>query len=258
MGELERKLELAVNAHHRRVIVVTDGVFSMRGDHAPLDRVMQLARAFDDSLPEGAIVLVDDSHGVGAFGRAGRGTEEYTRSAPADLLVATLGKALGVNGGYLVADETIVRYLRETSPFYVYSNPITPPEAAAACTAIDLLDHPDGVALLDHLRAMAARFRSGLTSLGFETLPASTRSSHCCCATARGPRRWSRTSEGTASLPPAFATPSCRKVTRRSAFRSVPIILRRTLMMRSASSAASERRVSVGRGYGLPVRSTVR
>jgi glycine C-acetyltransferase len=171
MGELERKLELAVNAHHRRVIVVTDGVFSMRGDHAPLDRVMQLAQAFDDSLPEGAIVLVDDSHGVGAFGRAGRGTEEYTRSAPADLLVATLGKALGVNGGYLVADETIVRYLRETSPFYVYSNPITPPEAAAACTAIDLLDHPGGVALLDHLRAMAARFRAGLTRLGFETLP---------------------------------------------------------------------------------------
>jgi glycine C-acetyltransferase len=170
MGELERSLDVASKAC-RRAIVVTDGVFSMRGDHAPLDRIMALARAFDDALPEGAVVLVDDSHGVGAFGRTGRGTEEYTSSAPADLLVATLGKAFGVNGGYLVADETTIRYLREVSPFYVYSNPITPSEAAAAHKAVDLLDHPDGIALLDHLRATTARFRTGLQRLGFETLP---------------------------------------------------------------------------------------
>jgi len=116
-------------------------------------------------------VVVDDSHGVGAFGATGRGTEEYTDSAPTDLLVATLGKAFGVNGGYVVADETIIRYLRETSPFYIYSNPITPAEAAAALRAIDILDSPVGSALLTHLRAMTARFRAGVLKLGFETLP---------------------------------------------------------------------------------------
>lgn len=170
MGELERSLERA-SERCRRALVITDGVFSMRGDHAPLDRIMELARAFDGALEEGVIVVVDDSHGVGAFGATGRGTEEHTGSAPADLLVATLGKAFGVNGGYVVAGDTVVRYLRETSPFYIYSNPITPPEAAAAGAAVDLVDSPVGVAMLDHLRAMTARFRTGLIRLGLETLP---------------------------------------------------------------------------------------
>jgi glycine C-acetyltransferase len=114
MGELERRLEMAAKGC-ARAIVVTDGVFSMRGDHAPLDRVMALARRYDSAFTEGAIVVVDDSHGVGAFGPSGRGAEEYTCSAPADLLVATLGKAFGVNGGYVVAEQIVIRYLRETS-----------------------------------------------------------------------------------------------------------------------------------------------
>jgi len=170
MGELERALEASTKTC-RRAIVVTDGIFSMRGDHAPLDRVMGLARAYDAGFAENAIVAVDDSHGVGAFGETGRGTEEYTDAPPADLLVATLGKAFGVNGGYVVADETIIRYLRETSPFYIYSNPITPAEAAAAHKAVDLLDGPVGKALLNHLHSMTVRFKDGLTRLGFETLP---------------------------------------------------------------------------------------
>jgi glycine C-acetyltransferase len=170
MGELERRLEQAAKAS-ARAIIVTDGIFSMRGDHAPLDRIMALARKFDSAFAENVIVVVDDSHGVGAFGRTGRGTEEYAGSPPADLLVATLGKAFGVNGGYVVAGDTIIKYLRETSPFYIYSNPITPAEAAAAGAAVDALDSPAGVALVADLRAMAARFRTGLASLGFETLP---------------------------------------------------------------------------------------
>jgi len=131
MGELERRLETAAKSC-ARAIMVTDGVFSMRGDHAPLDRIMALARGYDSAFAEGAIVVVDDSHGVGAFGPSGRGSEEFTGSPQADLLVATLGKAFGVNGGYVVAEEIVIRYLRETSPFYIYSNPITPAEAAAA------------------------------------------------------------------------------------------------------------------------------
>jgi glycine C-acetyltransferase len=170
LGELERALVSAAKTC-TRAIVVTDGIFSMRGDHAPLDRIMSLARAHDRAFAENAIVVVDDSHGVGAFGATGRGTEEYTGAPPADLLVGTLGKAFGVNGGYVVADHTIVRFLRETSPFYIYSNPITPPEAAAALRAVDLVDSPAGTALLTHLRAMTARFKEGLIRLGLETLP---------------------------------------------------------------------------------------
>ncbi|HKO08871.1 MAG TPA: pyridoxal phosphate-dependent aminotransferase family protein [Alphaproteobacteria bacterium] len=170
MGELERRLE-AASKNCARAIIMTDGIFSMRGDHAPLDRIMTLARAHDGAFAENAIVLVDDSHGVGAFGRTGRGTEEYTTSGPADLLVGTLGKAVGVNGGYVVAEDAVIRYLRETSPFYIYSNPITPAEAAAAHAAIDILDSPAGIALLAHLRAMTARFKAGLVKLRLETLP---------------------------------------------------------------------------------------
>jgi glycine C-acetyltransferase len=170
MGELERSLETAAKTCVR-AIIVTDGIFSMRGDHAPLDRIMTLTRAYDDGFAENVIVVLDDSHGIGAFGVTGRGTEEHTNSGPADLLVATLGKAFGVNGGYVVAEETIIRYLRETSPFYIYSNPITPAEAAAAHKAVDILDSPAGATLLMHLRAMTARFKAGLIRRDFETLP---------------------------------------------------------------------------------------
>jgi len=170
MGELEQALAAAAKAC-ARAIIVTDGIFSMRGDHAPLDRIMDLARAHDGAFAEGAIVMVDDSHGVGAFGATGRGTEEYTHAPPCDLLVGTLGKAFGVNGGYVAADATIIRYLRETAATYIYSNPITPAEAAAAQRAVDLVDSPAGADMLAHLRAMTARFKDGLRRLGFETLP---------------------------------------------------------------------------------------
>ena len=161
---------LADAASARRSIVVTDGVFSMRGDHAPLDRIMATSEQHDHRYPENVVVVVDDSHGVGAFGATGRGTEEVT-GARADVLVGTLGKAFGVNGGYVVGSRHLVDYLRETASTYVYSNPITPAEAAAAHAAVDLLDSSTGLELLERLRAMTARFRSGLVELGFETIP---------------------------------------------------------------------------------------
>ena len=154
----------------RRAVIVTDGVFSMRGDHAPLDRIMAMSHDHDPRYPENAVVLVDDSHGVGAFGATGRGTEEVT-GARADILVGTLGKAFGVNGGYVVGSRSLIDHLRETAATYVYSNPITPAEAAAAHAAVDLLDSPAGVELLDRLRALTGRFRSGLADLGYETIP---------------------------------------------------------------------------------------
>jgi glycine C-acetyltransferase len=153
-----------------RAIVVTDGVFSMRGDHAPLHKLAALVRECDPMFAENVLLVVDDSHGVGAFGRTGRGTEEITGSGAVDVLVGTLGKAFGVNGGYVVARADIVDYLRETSPLYIYSNPITPAEAEAALVAVDRVDSVEGVATLDHLRAMTTRFREGLTRLGWETV----------------------------------------------------------------------------------------
>lgn len=153
-----------------RAIVVTDGVFSMRGDHAPLAEVLALSRKHDAAFPENVVVVVDDSHGVGAFGDSGRGTEEHTGSGPADLLIGTLGKALGVNGGYVCGGASMIAYLRESSPFYVYSNPITPGEAAAAAKAVDILDSDRGLDLLRHLRVMTRRFADGVVSLGFAVI----------------------------------------------------------------------------------------
>jgi glycine C-acetyltransferase len=165
---LETALEQASDVC-RRVLVVTDGVFSMRGDFAPLDRIVALAQAWDARFPENAVVMVDDSHGVGALGETGRGTEEVT-GAQADVLVATLGKALGVNGGYVAGGRALIEHLREVAPFYVYSNPVTPGEAAGATAALDLLAGETGRALLAHLRAMTTRFERGVVALGYETI----------------------------------------------------------------------------------------
>lgn len=154
----------------RRVLVVTDGVFSMRGDFADLRSVAEVAARHDGSFPENVVVVVDDSHGVGAFGPSGRGTEEVT-GGRADVLIGTLGKAFGVNGGYVAASETITTFLREKGPMYVYSNPITPGEAAAAEMSLSILDSPEGTELLVNLSTLTARFEEGLVQAGFETIP---------------------------------------------------------------------------------------
>ena len=169
LAGLESALESAAGTC-RRALVVTDGVFSMRGDHAPLDAINDLARRFDERFAQNVVVVVDDSHGVGALGETGRGSEELC-GARADILVATLGKAFGVNGGYVVGSAVLVEYLREVAPFYVYSNPITPAEAASASKALELLDGPCGRGLLAQLREMTSRFERGLTDLGYETIP---------------------------------------------------------------------------------------
>jgi glycine C-acetyltransferase len=171
MAGLQQALEDASTKDAARAIVVTDGIFSMRGDHAPLAELMSIAERYDERFAENVIVVVDDSHGVGAFGATGRGTEEYTSAPPADVLVGTLGKAFGVNGGYVASREAVVRFLRETAPMYIYSNPITPAEASAALKAVELLDSASGRALLERLRALTRQFEEGLVRLGFEVIP---------------------------------------------------------------------------------------
>jgi glycine C-acetyltransferase len=170
VAECEARLEEAAGKGCRRALVVTDGIFSMRGDCAPLVELQALCRRYDDRFPENAVLVVDDSHGVGAYGRTGRGSEEATGAGPVDVLIGTLGKAFGVNGGYVVGSARLRDFLRERAATYIYSNPITPAEAAAALAALGLVDSPEGIELLVHLRAMTERFADGLVRLGFETL----------------------------------------------------------------------------------------
>ena len=171
---LEQELARAASTENaRRAVVVTDGIFSMRGDHAPLAEIYEVCRKYDERFAENVVLVVDDSHGVGAFGASGRGTEEYTGLAPGavDVLIGTLGKAFGVNGGYVTSSNAVISYLRETSPMYIYSNPITVGEAAAALRSLDILESEEGRALLERLRTLTRRFEEGLVRLGFEIIP---------------------------------------------------------------------------------------
>jgi len=167
--DFEKQLKASIGKG-KRALVVTDGIFSMRGDHALLKELVEIARKYDDQFDEGVITLIDDSHGVGVFGKTGRGTEEYT-GGKVDIVVGTLGKAFGVNGGYVVSNAKIIDFLRETAPMYIYSNPITVSEASAALKSIEILDSPEGLKILEHLCAMTKKFEKGLIDLGFETIP---------------------------------------------------------------------------------------
>jgi glycine C-acetyltransferase len=135
-----------------------------------MKEIMEVCARHDADYEENIVCIVDDSHGVGAFGLTGRGTEEYTGSR-ADVLVGTLGKAFGVNGGYVAASAEVVRFLRESSQMYIYSNPITVGEAAAALAAVRIVAGPEGRVLLDRLRALTRRFEAGLERIGIETIP---------------------------------------------------------------------------------------
>lgn len=169
MNELKTKID-ECTGNCKRLIMVTDGIFSMRGDYPDLKELMNLVRKYNEKFDEGVFAVVDDSHGVGAYGKTGRGTCEITGEGNVDIIISTLGKALGVNGGYVVTSARIVEYLRETAPFYIYSNPITPSEASAAIKALEILDSPLGLEMLNCLKEMTNYFKKGLVNLGYETI----------------------------------------------------------------------------------------
>ena len=168
MADLEIKIK-EWSGKAKRALVVTDGIFSMRGDNAPLKEFAELCEKYDDQFEEGLISIIDDSHGVGGFGPTGRGTEEYC-GANVNVIIGTLGKGFGVNGGYVVTSKAITEYLRQTAPMYIYSNPITIGETAAALKALEILDSSEGLTLLKHLRKMTKRFEAGLHANGYETI----------------------------------------------------------------------------------------
>ncbi len=114
--------------------------------------------------------MVDDSHGIGAFGDTGRGTSEFTGATP-DVIVGTFGKAFGVNGGFVAASETIVEAIRQKSDTYIYTNPLGVADCAAALKAVDIADGPEGQERLRVLHERTKQFRDGIDALGLESIP---------------------------------------------------------------------------------------
>lgn len=165
MADLEARLKEARAAGARHVLITTDGVFSMDGVIADLDRICDLAEQYD------ALVHFDDSHATGFVGERGRGTHEHRGCMErVDIATGTLGKALGgAGGGYTCARREIVDWLRQRSRPYLFSNTVSPPVVAGALEALRLLE--DSGALRERLQRNARRFREGMTEQGFELLP---------------------------------------------------------------------------------------
>jgi glycine C-acetyltransferase len=151
----------------KRVLVVTDGVFSMLGEYQDLKAIRAVTDEFDAQYEQGIMLVVDDAHGIAAFGETGRGAEEVS-GAKADVLVGTFGKGLGADGGYVVADQVVIDYLRESAATYIYSNSISPGTAGAALAAVELLDQADGKKLLEQSRHNLAFFKELMKSAGLQ------------------------------------------------------------------------------------------
>jgi len=162
MADLDAKLD-AVNGA-RRIFIVTDGVFSMEGDIAPLPDIIALAKK------HGASIILDDSHGTGVMGKHGRGTaDHFGVEGQIDIITGTLGKALGgAAGGYVAGSKTVVDYLMQVSRPQLFSNALPATIAASAGKAIDILNNePQRVA---RLHDITRNLRAGLKARGFKPL----------------------------------------------------------------------------------------
>jgi glycine C-acetyltransferase len=159
MQDLEAQLK--VTSEFTVKLIATDGVFSMDGDYAPLDRICDLADRYE------AIVMVDDSHATGFVGSYGRGTpEHFGVSDRVDIITSTLGKALGgASGGFTSGRKEIVEYLRQRSRPYLFSNSVAPPIVYASMAAIDLITRSDN--LRKALEDNTSYFRERIKEAGF-------------------------------------------------------------------------------------------
>ncbi|PHQ28435.1 glycine C-acetyltransferase [Leeuwenhoekiella nanhaiensis] len=163
MEALEEELKKASGA--RRRLIVTDGVFSMDGTIAQLDKICDLADKYD------AMVMVDDCHATGFIGENGKGTHEYNKvMGRVDIITGTYGKALGgASGGFTAARKEIVAMLRQKSRPYLFSNTLAPAIAGASIKAIDMISASgDLIAKVQH---NAKRFRTEMTEAGFDIIP---------------------------------------------------------------------------------------
>jgi len=165
MDDLRVQLEAARAAGAKKILIATDGVFSMDGYIANLQGICDLADEFD------ALVMVDDSHAVGFMGDHGRGTPEFCGVMDrVDIITGTFGKALGgASGGYTAARQPIVDLLRQRSRPYLFSNTVAPAICAATIRTIELLE--ESTALRDKVHENARYFRAEMEKLGFDLLP---------------------------------------------------------------------------------------
>jgi glycine C-acetyltransferase len=146
----------------QRKLLITDGVFSMDGDLAPLPALVELAEAW------GCIMMVDDAHASGVFGRQGRGTvDHFGLHGRVDIQVGTLSKAIGVLGGYVAGPRSLAAYLEQRARPFLFSTSHPPAVAAACLAALDLLETDRG--LMDRLWENTRFFKAGLQTLGFDT-----------------------------------------------------------------------------------------
>ncbi|MBE7007787.1 MAG: glycine C-acetyltransferase [Ruminococcaceae bacterium] len=165
MDDLRKQLTDARAAGCKKIMIATDGVFSMDGYIANLKGICDLADEFD------ALVMVDDSHAVGFMGEHGRGTPEYCGvMGRVDVLTGTFGKAMGgASGGYTAAKKEIVDLLRQRSRPYLFSNSLAPAICAATIETINMLN--ESTALRDKVQENGRYFRAEMEKLGFDLLP---------------------------------------------------------------------------------------
>jgi glycine C-acetyltransferase len=163
--DLEAQLKLAREAGCNRIVVATDGVFSMDGIIANLSAICDIAEAY------GALVMVDDCHATGFLGATGRGTHEYNNvMGRVDIMTGTLGKALGgASGGYISAKKEVVEWLRQRARPYLFSNTIAPAIVYASLKVLDLVRNGDDLRM--KLRENSSFFRQEMSSLGFDLIP---------------------------------------------------------------------------------------
>jgi glycine C-acetyltransferase len=161
MAELERLLEEDKDKDYRFKFIVTDGVFSMEGDLAPLDKIVDLAKKYN------ALVFVDDSHAIGVCGKTGRGTHEAKGViGKIDVITGTLGKAIGgAAGGYISGKKEMIAYLRQKSRPYTFSNSLPPAIIYGAMAAFDLLMKDRSI--VKRLHDNTVYFRKKIQALGF-------------------------------------------------------------------------------------------
>ncbi len=163
MDDLERVLEES-RGQYRTVLIVTDGVFSMDGDIAPLPRIAELAEAY------GAVTMVDDAHSSGVLGDHGRGSvSHFGLDGRWDIQVGTLSKALAAVGGYVACVEPLRRLMEHRARPFLFSTSHPPSVTATCIAAVELLQSDEGQALIDRLWANTRLFKAGLTKLGFNT-----------------------------------------------------------------------------------------
>ncbi|MBI5472662.1 MAG: glycine C-acetyltransferase [Ignavibacteriae bacterium] len=164
VDDLVRQLEEDKNADYRLRIIATDGVFSMEGDLAHLDKLVEVARQY------GAILFVDDSHAVGVVGKTGRGTAEAKGvHGQIDVLTGTLGKAIGgAAGGYISGKKELIAYMRQKARTYIFSNSLPAPIVFGATAAFDLLMKDKTI--VKKLHKNTAYFRKEIVKLGYTIL----------------------------------------------------------------------------------------